>query len=101
MTVQALLQNYARRIRQLRQANADVPETALAPAFQELLEGLIQRLPAAPPLVVVPEFHNPGVGRPDIALIRPGARPRAFVELKAPSKPADPTRWRDQDKRQF
>jgi len=101
MTVLALLQNYARRIRRLRQANADVSEPALAPAFQELLEGLIQWLPAAPPLVVMPEFHNPGVGRPDIALMRRGARPRAFVELKAPSKPADPTRWRDQDKRQF
>ncbi len=49
----------------------------------------------------MPEYRNPGVGRPDIALIRQGAPPRAFVELKAPSKPADPTRWRDHDRRQF
>ena len=33
--------------------------------------------------------------------MRQGAPPRAFVELKAPTKPADPTRWRDHDKRQF
>jgi hypothetical protein len=33
--------------------------------------------------------------------VRTGAPPRAFIELKAPTKPADPTRWRDQDKRQF
>jgi hypothetical protein len=101
MTVIDLLQVYAQRIRDLRRANAEVPETALAPAFQQLLEGLLPLLPLAPQLTIVPEYRNPGVGRPDIALIRPGAPPRAFVELKAPSKPADPTRWRDQDKRQF
>jgi uncharacterized protein YjeT (DUF2065 family) len=49
----------------------------------------------------MPEFLNPGVGRPDIALKRLGAPPRAFIELKAPTKPADPTRWRGQDRRQF
>ena len=55
-----------------------------------------------PRLTVAPEFLNPGVGRPDIALVRQGAPPRAFVELKAPAKPADPSRWRDpHDKRQF
>jgi hypothetical protein len=50
---------------------------------------------------VVPEYRNPGVGRPDIALVRQGAPPRAFVELKAPAKPADPTRWRAHDEKQF
>ena len=94
-----LLQAYAGRIRELRRASPDVPETALAPAFQQLLEGLIPILPLAPRLTVVPEYRNPGVGRPDIALVRQGAPARAFVELKAPSKPADPTRWRDQDRR--
>jgi hypothetical protein len=34
-------------------------------------------------------------------LKRAGGPPRAFVELKAPGKPADPTRWRGQDQRQF
>lgn len=102
MSVTNLLQIYARRIRQLRRANADVPEPALAPAFQQLLEGLIPLLPVRQGLVVLPEYRNPGVGRPDIALVRQGAPPRAFVELKAPAKPADPTRWRDpHDKRQF
>jgi hypothetical protein len=99
--VTELLQIYARRIRELRRANADVPETALAPAFQQLLEGLIPLLPIAPRLTVVPEYRNPGIGRPDIALIRQGAFARAFVELKSPAKPADPTRWRGQDKLQF
>src|SRR4051812_15700825 len=101
MSVTELLQTYARHIRELRRANADVPETGLAPTFQQLLEGLIPLLPLSPPLIVVPEFRNPGVGRPDIALVTRGAPPRAFVELKAPSKSADPTRWRDQDRRQF
>ncbi len=58
-------------------------------------------VPAARGLVVVPEFRNADGGRPDIAIVRQGAPPRAFVELKAPDKRADPTRWRDHDRRQF
>jgi hypothetical protein len=54
-----LLQVYARRIRELRRANPEVPETALAPAFQHLLHGLIPLLPLAPRLTVVPEYRNP------------------------------------------
>lgn len=100
MTV-ALLQAYAQRIRDLRRGDSNVPEPALAPAFHQLLEGLIPLLTVPQGLRIQPEYRNPGVGRPDIALLRQGARPRAFVELKAPSKPADPTRWRAQDKRQF
>ncbi len=101
MSVTSLLQTYARRIRELRRANADVAETALAPAFQQLLEGLITLLPTGPNLIVMPEYNNPGVGRPDIALIRQGEPPRAFVELKAPTKSANPTQWRSHDQRQF
>lgn len=101
MPVTELLQDYARRIREQRRANAEVAETALAPAFQRLLEGLIQLLPAAPPLIVAPEYRNPGVGRPDIALVSRGTPARAFLELKQPAKSADPTRWRDHDRRQY
>src|SRR5688572_9302382 len=93
-------QAYARRIRELLRANPAAPETALAPAFQQLLTSVLPLIPAVPQLTVSPEFNRPGVGRPDIALIRQGQPPRAFVELKAPSKQADPERWRDaHDKR--
>lgn len=96
------LQAYAHRIRELLRANPDTPETGLAPAFQRLIEDLLARLPGVPPLIVSPEYRNPGIGRPDIALIRRGQPPRAFVELKAPAKPADPRRWRDpHDRRQY
>jgi hypothetical protein len=101
MPVTNLLQTYAQRVRTLRRANADVAETALAPAFQQLLEGLLALLPAGPGLIVMPEYRNPGVGRPDIALVRQSVPARAFIELKAPAKSADPTRWRAQDKLQF
>lgn len=78
------------------------PETGLAPAFQQLLTALIPTLPGVVPLTVVPEFNNPGVGRPDIALMRQGQPARAFVELKAPAKRANPARWRDaHDRRQY
>ena len=33
--------------------------------------------------------------------MRTGAPPRAFVELKAPAKRANPTAWRGQDQKQF
>lgn len=102
MPVQDALREYARRIRELRAAHPDVNEPALAPAFQQLLTELIGEMPLVPTgLVVVPEFAGPGIGRPDIALVRAGAPARAFVELKAPAKPADPARWRDpHDRRQ-
>jgi hypothetical protein len=95
------LLRYAQRIRDLRRAHAAVQEPALAPAFQELLESILADMPVGAGLTVVPEFVNPGVGRPDIALVRAGAPARAFIELKAPDKPANPARWRvPHDRRQ-
>lgn len=96
------LKHYARRLREQLTANPAATEPALAPAFQELVERLLPLLPAVPQLTVSPEYNKQGVGRPDIALIRAGQPPRAFVELKAPSKDADPERWRTaHDKRQY
>ncbi|WP_310533845.1 hypothetical protein, partial [Novosphingobium sp.] len=96
------LKHYAKRIRDQLRANAEASEPALAPAFQELVTNLLPLLQAVPQLTVSPEFNKPGVGRPDIALIRPGQPARAFIELKAPAKNADPERWSGaHDKRQF
>ena len=101
MAVVDHLLRYARRIRDLRRAHPAVQEPAVAPAFQELLSNLLAEIPGGAGLTVVPEFVNPGVGRPDIALKRAGAPARAFVELKALNKPANPARWRvPHDKRQ-
>lgn len=90
--LRAALVAYAARIRQARLAHPDISEPALAPEFQRLLSECLLVLPTAPKLQVVPEFENPGVGRPDIALKRPGEPARAFVELKHPAKHADPER---------
>ena len=90
MPIIDVLQHYAQRIRNLRRAHAAVSEPALAPAFQELLERLLADIAGGAGLTVVPEYTNPGVGRPDIALVRAGAPARAFIELKAPEKPANP-----------
>jgi hypothetical protein len=100
MVVESIIE-YALRIRELRRAGPSNLEQALAPAFQRLLESLLPHI-SANELVVVPEFATPGVGRPDIALKRAGQPARAFVELKSPTKPGDPARYRDaHDKRQF
>ena len=88
------LLSYAERLRNLRRAHANAPETALAPAFQDLLAAALTETPMGAGLTVVPEFAHPGIGRPDIALVRAGAPARAFVELKAPDIPADPRLWR-------
>jgi hypothetical protein len=93
MTIELII-DYARRVRELRRAEPTNLEQALAPAFQRLLEALLPRI-SANELIVVPEFATPGIGRPDIALKRAGQTARAFIELKAPTKPGDPTRYRD------
>lgn len=100
MVIESLVE-YASRIRLLRKAGPSNLEQALAPEFQRLLEAMLLQISPLK-LVIVPEFATPGIGRPDIALKRPGQPPRAFVELKAPTKPGDPSRYRDvHDKRQF
>jgi hypothetical protein len=94
--------NYAARIRELLRANPNTPETGLAPAFQQLVSDLLPLLPAGPGVTVSPEYSQQNTGRPDIALIRAGQLPRAFIELKLPRKSLEPTVWRDaHDKRQF
>lgn len=95
------IRRYAEDIRTLRRANPTNLEQAAAPHFQRLLEALLAALLERPP-VVVPEFRTPGIGRPDLVLAYPGQPPRAFVELKSPTKPDDPSRYRDRhDKEQF
>jgi hypothetical protein len=102
MTITEQLQHYAKRVRAQRAVHPEVSEPALAPAFQQLLTGLLPLLPNAPALTVIAEYQNPGAGRPDIALKRQGEPARAFLELKALAKPANPERWRDaHDKRQY
>jgi hypothetical protein len=94
--------HYAGHIRELLRANPNTPETGLAPAFQRLVTDLLPLLPAGPGITVSPEYSQANTGRPDIALIRGGQLPRAFIELKLPRKGLEPTLWRDaHDKRQF
>jgi len=96
------LKAYARRVRESRRAHPNITEPGLAPQFQQLLTELLPSLPAAPDLTVVAEYIRAGVGRPDLALARPGASASAFIELKSADKPTDGRRWRlPHDARQF
>jgi hypothetical protein len=96
------LRAYAQQIRDLLRANPATPETGLAPAFQRLLGDFLPLLANPQQLTVAPEYRRPGVGRPDIALVRPGQPARAFVELKAPALDADPRQWRgEHNRRQY
>lgn len=101
ISIHDLLKRYAFRVRGLLRANALASEPAIAPIFQELLEAILPTLPAVPQLTVAPEYQRPGIGRPDIAFVCAGQPARAFIELKAPTKDANPERWRGaHDKRQ-
>ena len=74
----------------------------MAPSFKNLIDDLLPTLPTGSGLITIPEYSKPTIGRPDIALVRAGELPRAFIELKAPDKHLDPKRWRDgHDKKQF
>lgn len=96
------LKSYARGIRDKLRGNPATPETGLAPTFQRLIEDILPTLPVIQQLVVSPEFLKKGVGRPDIALIKQGELPRAFIELKAPTKSANPKKWSTaHDRRQY
>lgn len=96
------LGRYAKTVRDTLRSEPTHFELALAPAFKHLIDELLPLLPAGAGITTVPEYAKANVGRPDIALVRAGQPPRAFIELKAPEKPIDPTRWKDpHDKRQF
>lgn len=99
----AAIKAYARRVRDERRAHPKVTEPGLAPAFQQLLSEILPHLTAAPhDLILLAEFISAGVGRPDIALKRPGEEARSFIELKALDKPTNGSRWTTpHDKRQF
>lgn len=100
--IATILKSYATEMRKQLRGNAAASEPALAPQFQRLVEQLIPYLGPVPAMTVSPEYTKPGIGRPDIALIKPGQPARAFIELKAPAKSADPKEWKGQhDKRQY
>lgn len=96
------LKRYARSVRETLRGGPTNVEQALAPSFKNLVDELLPTLPLGSGLTTIPEYSKPTIGRPDIALVRAGELPRAFIELKAPDKGLDPKRWRDgHDKKQF
>lgn len=100
--IATILKSYAAEMRKQLRGNPAASEPALAPKFQRLVEQLIPYLGPVPAMTISPEYTKPGVGRPDIALVKPGQPARAFIELKAPAKSADPKEWKGQhDKRQY
>ena len=84
-----LIVDYARRVRELRERGRAILNRPSRRHFNASLRRC-SRLFRENGLIVVPEFRTPGVGRPDIALKRAGQPARAFIELKAPTKPSDP-----------
>lgn len=106
MPILEALAAFAAAVRADRAANATAAgdgtalELLLAPRFRALVEDILPSLGVVPP-AVLPEYRLGGVGRPDLALARPGQPARSFIELKAPQKLLDPSGWRGHDGDQF
>ena len=106
MSIVDSIVEFAAAVRADRAANPEAVgegaglELLLAPRFQALVEAVLPEVTAAPPSVL-PEFQRPGVGRPDLALVRQGAPARAFVELKQPGLALNPTNFRGHNADQF
>lgn len=95
------LQRYAKSVRDTLRAGPTNVEQALAPSFKNLIDDLLPLVPTGSGLTTLPEYAKPELGRPDIGLARAGQLPRSFIELKAPDKALEPSRWRGHDRRQF
>ena len=97
---------FAAQVRNDRAANPDAVgdgtalELLLAPRFQALVEAALPEVVGYPPQVL-PEYRRPGVGRPDLAFVRPGSPARAFIELKQPGLVLDPSRFAGHNADQF
>ena len=106
MSIVDAIVEFAAAVRGDRAANAGAVgdgtalELLLAPRFQALVEAMLPEVTAIAPNVL-PEFRRPGVGRPDLALKRPGTPARAFIELKQPGLTLDPDRFTGHNAQQF
>ena len=106
MSIVDAIVDFAATVRADRAANPDTIgdgtalELLLAPRFQTLVEAMLADVTAHAPNVL-PEFRRPGVGRPDLALKRPGEPARAFIELKQPGLMLDPDRFTGHNAEQF
>ena len=106
MSIVDAIVDFAATVRADRAANPDTIgdgtalELLLAPRFQTLVEAMLADVTAHAPNVL-PEFRRPGVGRPDLALKRPGEPARAFIELKQPGLVLDPDRFTGHNAEQF
>lgn len=75
-------------------------EPRIAPRFLHLLEKILPET-AGDDVRVLPEYERAGIGRPDIAFVRTGNPPRAFIELKQPYLDLQPSRFSGHNKDQF
>ena len=75
-------------------------EPQIAPRFQQFLEAILPGI-VGDNVRVLPEYTRAGIGRPDIAFVRAGNPPRAFIELKQPYLDLQPSRFTGHNKDQF
>ena len=106
MAISDSIIEFAAQVREDRGANPDAVgdgtalELLIAPRFQALIEAVLPEIVGDAPNVL-PEFRRPGVGRPDLAFVRPGTPARAFIELKQPDLALKPGQFTGHNSDQF
>ena len=106
MAISDSIIEFAGQVREDRGANPGAVgdgtalELLIAPRFQALIEAILPEIVGDAPNVL-PEFRRPGVGRPDLAFVRPGTPARAFIELKQPSLALEPRQFTGHNADQF
>ena len=106
MTINEAIIRFAAEVRRDRAANPGATgdgtalELLMAPRFQTLVETVLPEVTATN-LTVLPEYRRPGIGRPDLAFVRPGCPARAFIELKQPAVSLNPADFAGHNAEQF
>lgn len=106
MPIREHVTEFVTRVRADRAANPGIAgdgtalELLIAPTFQTLVQAVVDEI-SPRGWRVLPEYRQPGLGRPDLAFALPNSPARAFIELKEPRRSIEPDNLRGHDLDQF
>lgn len=106
MPVRDHFYQFVRQVRADRAANPQAAgdgtglELLIAPTFQALVQAVVDEV-SPRGWRILPEYRQPGLGRPDLAFALPNSPARAFIELKEPRRSIEPRDLQGHDRDQF
>lgn len=106
MSIRDHVVQFVNQVRHDRAANPGIAgdgtalELLIAPSFQALVQAAVDEI-SPRGWRILPEYRQPGLGRPDLAFALPNSPARAFIELKEPRRSIAPQDLRGHDLDQF